>query len=90
MAQGFSQHSGIDYEETYSPVMNVIAFLYLISLVVFKKLNMQHMNVVTTYLYENLDTKIYMKIFERFKLTDSNSSKPRNTLSIRLRHSKYG
>jgi len=69
--------------------MNV-PFLYLISLVVFKKLNMQLVNVVTLYLYGNLDTKIYMKVSERFKLTDSNSSKPRNTLSIHLRHSQYG
>ena len=34
VAQGFSQRPGIDYEETYSPVMDVITFRYLISLVV--------------------------------------------------------
>ena len=38
VAQGFSQHPGIDYEETYSPVMDVITFPYLISLVVSEKL----------------------------------------------------
>ena len=37
VAQGFSQCHGIDYEETYSPVMDVITFCYLISLVVFRK-----------------------------------------------------
>ncbi|KAM2185912.1 hypothetical protein PS2_030662 [Malus domestica] len=40
VAQGFSQRPGIDYEETYSPVMDVITFRYLISLVVSEKLNM--------------------------------------------------
>ncbi|KAK9942694.1 hypothetical protein M0R45_008346 [Rubus argutus] len=61
VAQGFSQRPGIDYEETYSPVMDVITFRYLISLVVFEKLNMQLMDVVTAYLYGDLDTEIYMK-----------------------------
>ncbi|KAK9907163.1 hypothetical protein M0R45_002408 [Rubus argutus] len=47
--QGFSQRPGIDYEETYSPVMDVITFRYLISLVVSEKLNMQLIDVVTAY-----------------------------------------
>ena len=87
VAQGFSQRPGIDYEETYSPIIDVITFHYLISLVVFEKLNMQLMDVVTVYLYEDLDTEIYMKVPEGLSLTVSNSSKPRNTLSIRLRRS---
>ena len=56
MAQGFSQRPGINYEETYSPVMDVITFCYLVSLVVSEKLNMQLMDVVTAYLYGDLDT----------------------------------
>ena len=40
VVQGFSQHPRIDYEETYSPVMDFITLRYLISLVVSKKLNM--------------------------------------------------
>ncbi|KAL6319511.1 hypothetical protein AAG906_014187 [Vitis piasezkii] len=34
VAQGFSQRPGIDYEETYSPVMDAITFRFLISLAV--------------------------------------------------------
>ena len=62
MAQGFSQRPGIDYEETYSPVMDVITFSYLVSLVVSEKLDMQLMDVVTTYFYGDLDSEIYMKV----------------------------
>ena len=90
VAQGFSQRPGIDYKETYSPVMDVITFHYLISLVVFEKLNTQLMDVVTAYLYGDLDMKIYMKVPKRFSLTGSDSSRPWNTLSIRLRWSLYG
>ena len=80
VAQSFSQCLGIDYDKTYSLVMDVITFHYLISLVVFEKLNMQLMDVVTVYLHENLDMKIYMKVPERLPLTSSNNSRPRNTL----------
>jgi len=58
VAQDISQRPEIDYEELYSPVMDVITFHYLICLVVSEKLNMQLINVVTVYLYEDLDTKI--------------------------------
>ncbi|KAK9942246.1 hypothetical protein M0R45_007922 [Rubus argutus] len=40
VAQNISQRPEIDYEELYSPVMDVITFHYLISLVVSEKLNM--------------------------------------------------
>ena len=46
VAQGFSQCLKIDYDETYSPVMDVITFRYLISLVVSEKLDMQ-LNLVS-------------------------------------------
>ena len=34
VAQGFSQRAGVDFEETYSPVMDGITFRYLISMAV--------------------------------------------------------
>ena len=70
--------------------MDAIMFCYLISLVVFEKLNMYLMDVVTMYLYGDLDKEIYMKVSEGFKLIDPNSSRPLNTISIRLRCSLYG
>ena len=70
--------------------MGVIMFRYLISLVVSEKLNMKFMNLVTAYLYGDLDMEIYMKVPEGLPLTGSNSSRPKNTLSIRLGRSLYG
>ena len=64
VAQEFSQRPVIDYEEAYSPVMDVITFHYLFSLVVSEKLNMQLMNVVVTYLYGDHDIEIYIKVPE--------------------------
>jgi hypothetical protein len=60
VAQGFSQRPGIDYEETYSPVMDVTTFRYLISPTVRERLDLRLMDVVTAYLYGPLDKDIYI------------------------------
>ena len=62
IAQRFSQRLGIDYEETYSPVIDTITFHFLISLAVSKGLDMRLMDVITKYLYGSMDNDIYMKI----------------------------
>ncbi|GJR43791.1 disease resistance CC-NBS-LRR class family protein [Tanacetum coccineum] len=90
VAQGFSQRPGIDYEETYSPVMDAIMFRYLISLAVSENLDMRLMDVVTAYLYRSLDSDIYMKILEGFKMPEALSAKPKDTYSVELQRSLYG
>jgi hypothetical protein len=62
VAQGFTQRPGVDFNETYSPVMSAITFRYLISLAVQNRLSLQLMDVVTAYLYGSLDSDIYMKV----------------------------
>ena len=64
VAQGFSQRPEITYGETYSLVMDIITFRYLISLSVSKRLNMFLMDVITAYLYGMLENDIYMKVLE--------------------------
>jgi len=90
VAQGFSQRLVIDYEETYSPVVDTATFRYLISLVVQEGIDMRLMDVVTTYLYGSLDTDIYMKLPTRFKLPKSCKSSSREYFSIKLNKSLYG
>jgi hypothetical protein len=51
VAQGFTQKSRIDYDETYSPVTSGITFRYLISMATGLNLEMQLMDVVVAYLY---------------------------------------
>ena len=89
VAQGFSQSPGIDYEETYSLIMDAITFWYLISLMVSEGLDMHLMDFVTTYLYRSIDTDIDMKIPERFKLSKATNPKPWNMYSIKLQRSLY-
>ena len=90
VAQGFSQRPGIDYEETYSPVMDAITFRYLISLAISEGMDMLMMDVVIAYLYGSLDANVYMKIPEGFTLPETMNSKPRSMYSIKLQRSLYG
>ena len=69
--------------------MDVITFRYLVSLVVSEKLDMQLMDVVTAYLYGDLDSEIYMKVPDGLQLPKSSDSKPRSAFSIRLKCSLY-
>ena len=89
MAQGFSQRPRIDYEETYSPVMDAITFRYLISLAILEGLDIRLMDVVITYLYGSLDANVYMKIPKGLTLPKEMNSKPRSMYSIKLQRSLY-
>ena len=62
------QKPGVDYEETFSPIMDAITFRLLISFVALERLDMRLMDVITTYLYGSMDNDIHMKIPEGFKL----------------------
>jgi hypothetical protein len=84
MAQGFSQRPGIDYDETYSLVVYVITFQYLISLATHERLDTCLMDVVTIYLYGSIDNDVYMKIPEGFKMLEAYKSNSQKVYSIKL------
>ena len=71
VAQGFSQMPGVDYEETYSPVIDGVAFRFFIAMAASNKLDMQLMDVITAYLYGLFEKDIYMKIPEGYKITEN-------------------
>ena len=48
------------------------------------------MDVVTTYLYGSLDNDIYMKIPERYKMSETYNPTSRSMYSIKLQRSLYG
>jgi Reverse transcriptase (RNA-dependent DNA polymerase) len=85
VAQDFTQIPGVDYEETYSPIVDAITLQFLISLTITENLQMHLMDVVTAYLYESLDNDIYMKVPERLKMSEVFKSKSREIYSIKLK-----
>jgi hypothetical protein len=73
------------FNEIYSPVMSGIIFRYLVSLAVQNRLSMQLMDVVTTYLYGSLDSKIYMNVPHGINI--SNSKANSNIFCVKLQKS---
>ena len=89
VAQGFSQKPGVDYEETYSPVVDVITFRYLISLAIQENLEMRLMDVVTVYLNGSLENDIYMKIPKGFKIFERHDKTNNEICSVKLNKALY-
>ena len=64
VAKGFTQQFGVDYEFTYSPVMDSITFRFLIALAVQEQLSFRLLDIVTAYLYGRMDKELYMELPE--------------------------
>jgi hypothetical protein len=88
VAQGFTQRPDIDFNETYSPVMNGVTFRYLISLAIQKHLSLQLMDVMDAYLYGSIDSDIYMKVPDRVSISNTNTNS--NMYCVKLVKSLYG
>ena len=84
MAQGLLPRLDIDYDETYSPIVDAKTFRYLISLATHERLDMCLMNVVITYLYRSIDNDVYIKILEGFKMLEAYNSNPQKVHLIKL------
>ena len=66
VAQGFSQRYGIDYDETYAPVIQISSLRTLVSLAVIKSLEMDMMDITGAYLNGKLQETIFMRTPEGF------------------------
>jgi hypothetical protein len=65
------QKHDIDYDETYSPIIDAITFRYLINQTTYERTNICLMDVFTTYLYGSIDNDVYMKILKGFKMHEA-------------------
>lgn len=60
VARGFSQEYGIDYTETFSPVVKYTTIRFVLSLAAARNLKITQMDAVTAYLNGNMKETIYM------------------------------
>ena len=84
VAKGFTQEYGLDYEETYAPVVHFNSLRMFLTLAVYSKMNVQQMDVVTAFLYGELEEEIFMKQPPGFE------EKTENGLVCKLKKSLYG
>ncbi|UYV61328.1 hypothetical protein LAZ67_1004381 [Cordylochernes scorpioides] len=60
VARGFSQKQGIDFQETYAPVINLAVIRVLITLSLNMKWYNRHLDVDNAYLYGDLEWRLYL------------------------------
>lgn len=66
VAKGFIQKPGIDYGETFAPVMKMDSIRIILSLATYYNLNMVHFDVKTAFLHGELDEELYLMQPEGF------------------------
>ena len=60
VAKGYKQKFGIDYEDTFAPVVRLTALRLLLSIAIQEKLHVHGMDVISAFLNGYLDHEIYM------------------------------
>jgi hypothetical protein len=93
VARGFTQQQGVDFEETYSPVMKYKTLRIILALVVRFGLRLEVMDVQTAYLHADLKETVYMQQPEGFEQHDTqhaNGGSVMRTLVCLLLKALYG
>ena len=84
VGQGFAQKYGIDYHETYSPVVKRKTIRLMLALGVEEGWKCEHVDVISAYINSDINEEIYIEQPEEFE-----SSKQRSTV-CRLKKCLYG
>ena len=67
VARGFSQIPGVDYGETYSPIVKITSIRVLLALATQLHLEVHQFDIKTAFLHGLLDAEIYMELPEGLK-----------------------
>ena len=84
MVQGYAQRYGMDYDETFCPVVRQESLRVLIALSVKNGLKLHQVNVTTAFLNGTLEEEVFMRQPEGFE------AKGKENLVCRLKKSIYG
>ena len=84
VAKGYTQREGIDYEETFSPVIRFASLRAILAIVAKLDLELVQMDVKTAFLHGELDEEIFMDQPEGFR------SEGQESKVCRLKRSIYG
>lgn len=86
VAKGCSQREGIDYTETFSPVVRYDTLRVLIALATLYNWEIDHVDAVVAFLQGNIDEEIYMECPEGLEVSKERGDK----MVCRLQKAIYG
>ena len=75
VAQGFTQRFGLDYSDTYSPVMIMTTFRWLLAFAARNDLPVKQADIETAYLYGVIDVELCMRVPEGLRVEGERSLK---------------
>jgi len=61
VCKGYAQVEGIDFEETFAPMVRLEAICMFLALVVYKNFKVYQMDVKSAFLNGNLDEEVYIE-----------------------------
>lgn len=70
VVRGCEQQKGVDFNETYSPVLHANLFRLLMALSVLGNYKILKFDIKTAFLYGHLDEEVYIKLPEGFENTN--------------------
>ena len=83
VAQGFTQIHGIDYKETFAPVVSFKSIRTLLAIAAAEDLDLDQLDVKTAFLYGKLEANVFMALPEGLNVNGQN-------LVCRLDYGIYG
>ncbi|RVW35632.1 Retrovirus-related Pol polyprotein from transposon TNT 1-94 [Vitis vinifera] len=84
VVKGFSQKKGIDFEKIFSPMVKMFSIRVVLGLAASINLEIEQLDVKTTFLHGHLEEEIYIEQLEGFTI------KGKEHLVCRLKKSLYG